>query len=60
MDVNFRIRAEQLGKDFESMTPAVEEALNTAISQLAQATYAEGIRLAQQRLKTSNGISDVY
>ncbi|HMV01704.1 MAG TPA: hypothetical protein PLJ37_01130 [Chitinophagales bacterium] len=53
MDINFRIRAEELGKSFEGISAEVEATLNTAIAQLAQATYSEGIRLAQQRLKTS-------
>ena len=53
MDINFRLRAEELGKSFEGISQEVEATLNTAIAQLAQATYSEGIRLAQQRLKTS-------
>ncbi len=38
-DISFKIRAEQLGKQIEQLAPMVEEEINQAVKNLAQAAY---------------------
>lgn len=52
-DINLKIRAEELGKTLDNLADQTKEILEGAIGQIAQATYSEGVRLAQQRLKTT-------
>jgi hypothetical protein len=38
-DISFKIRAQQLGKDIENLAPLVENEINMAVKNLAQAAY---------------------
>lgn len=49
-DINFKFRADQLGKDIEAATPKVIEEINQAVADLAHASYAAILAKAQEQL----------
>jgi hypothetical protein len=52
-EFNVKIRAQELGKDLENMSDEMEEQLNQAVADLANATYANIVAKAQQDLNTT-------
>ncbi len=51
--IDFYLKAEELGKDISNLSDEIEAAINQAVSDVAKGAYAEAIRLANKKLKTT-------
>lgn len=53
MDISFKIKAEELGKDLDYLTKELEAEINLAVENLANAAFAHIVSKAQQELSYS-------